>query len=95
MPNCIKNLLDPNADVTGEDQTIDNRFRNNLIDWDEILDVVKSLGDLSGSCNEFSSWKESVDMIFRLHDAVKGAPKYFVILNTSRDKIKGSVDAAL
>ena len=92
---AIKNLLDPNADFIGEDQMIDDRFRNNLTDLDKKPDIVKSLRDFSARCNEFSSWKKSIDRIIRLYDSVKGTPKYLAILNTIRNKITGSADAAL
>lgn len=92
---AIRNLIDPNSDIAGEDQIIEERFRDNLTDLDKVPDVVRCLREFSGSYTEFSSWKKSVDRILKLYDSVKGTPKYFAILNTIRNKITGSADAAL
>lgn len=93
--NAIRNFLDPDSDIGGEDQTIDDRYRNNLTDLDKVPDVVKCLKDFSGSQTEFSSWKKSVDRILKVYESIKGTPKYFAILNTIRNKITGNADAAL
>lgn len=92
---AIRNLINPNSDISGEDQIIEDRYRDNLTDLDKVPDVVKCLREFSGSYTEFGSWKKSVDRILKLYDSAKGTPKYFAILNTIRNKITGSADAAL
>lgn len=92
---AIRNFIDPNASIPGEDQIIEDRYRNDLTDLDKVPDVVKCLREFSGSHNEFSSWKKSVDRILKLYNSIKGTPKYYAIINTIRNKITGSADAAL
>lgn len=92
---AIRRFLDPNSDVGGEDQGIEERFRNNLGDLDKVPDVVRSLREFSGNPSEYSSWKKSIDRILAIYESMKGTPKYFAILNTIRNKIVGAADAAL
>ena len=111
LNNLIKNMLtqmlqtdgqtiiqsflnnNPNQNIT--DQTIDERFRNDMSELDKIPDVVRSLRDFSGNASEFSSWKKSVERILRIYEPTKGTPRYFGILNVIRNKIIGKADIAL
>ncbi len=77
------------------DQTIDERFRDNISDMDKVPDVVRSLREFNGKHTEFSSWKKSVERILKIYEPSIGTPKYFGILNVIRNKIVGSADAAL
>ena len=77
------------------DQTIDERYRDNLADMDKVPDVVRSLREFNGNPAEFSSWKKSVERILKIYEPSVGTPKYFGILNVIRNKIVGSADAAL
>lgn len=92
---AIAQFLRPSTEISGEDETIDERYRGNLTDLDKVPDVVRSLREFSGQASEFSSWKKSVERILKLYESTKGTPKYFAILNTIRNKIIGNADAAL
>lgn len=92
---AINQILDPNANIGGIDQVIEERYRNDLADLDKVPDVVRNIREFSGNPSEFSSWKKSIDRILGLYDSKKGTPKYFAILNTIRNKIVGCADAAL
>lgn len=91
----VREILNPNADISGVDQQIEERFRGELDDLDRIPDIVRCLREFSGNPGEFSSWKKSVDRVLQLYEASKGTPRYFGILNVVRNKIIGSADAAL
>lgn len=93
--NIVESILNPNIDISGSDQGIDERFRENLVDLDKVPDVVKCLREFSGNNPEFSSWKKSVERVLNLYESSRGTPKYFAILNVIRNKITGAADAAL
>lgn len=93
--NVVRQILNPNADISGIDQDIEERYRGNLTELDKIPDVVRCLREFSGNQSEYSSWKKSVERILKLYESSKGTPKYFGILNVIRNKIIGSADAAL
>uniref|UniRef100_A0A034VZ85 Retrovirus-related Gag polyprotein from transposon HMS-Beagle n=1 Tax=Bactrocera dorsalis TaxID=27457 RepID=A0A034VZ85_BACDO len=92
IQSIIKNDMIPAPIV---DQTIDERYRNNLSDMDKIPDVVRSLREFSGNPTEFSSWRKSVERILKIYENLIGTPKYFGILNVIRNKIVGKADAVL
>lgn len=92
---AVQQILNPNADIAGDDQTIEDRFKENITELDKIPDVVRCLREFSGNAAEYSSWKKSVDRILRLYEFCKGTPRYFGILNVIRNKIVGNADAAL
>ncbi|XP_075151143.1 uncharacterized protein LOC142225255 [Haematobia irritans] len=93
--NVVENMLNPNADISGIDQGIDERYRENLTDLDKVPDIVRCLREFSGNHTEFSSWKKSVERVLNLYESTRGTPKYFAILNVIRNKIIGAADAAL
>lgn len=92
---AISRILNPNSEISGIDQEIEDRYRDNLTELDKIPDAIRGLREFSGNPSEYSSWKKSVERILRLYEPCKGTPKYFGILNTIRNKIVGSADAAL
>lgn len=93
--NLVENILNPNAEIAGNDQGIDERYRENLTELDKVPDIVRCLREFSGHHAEFSSWKKSVERVLSLYDSTKGTPRYFAILNVIRNKIIGAADAAL
>lgn len=93
--SIVESILNPNAEISGTDQGIDERFRDNLTELDKVPDVVRCLREFSGNNSEFSSWKKSVERVLNLYESSRGTPKYFSILNVIRNKITGAADAAL
>lgn len=87
--------MNPNSEISGVNQGFEKRFRDNLADLDKIPGSISCLSEFSGNPSEYSSWKESIGRILRLYEPCKGTLKYFGILNTIRNKIIGSADAAL
>lgn len=92
---AVRQVLNPYEHISGTDQGIDERYRENLSDLDKIPDVVRCLREFSGNQSEYSSWKKSVERVLKIYESSKGTPKYFGILNVIRNKIIGSADAAL
>lgn len=92
---AVRQILNPNAYISGSDQEIEERYRENLSDLDKIPDVVRCLREFSGNQAEYSSWKKSVERVLKIYESFTGTPKYFGILNVIRNKIIGSADAAL
>jgi len=39
------------------DQVVEPEYRNNLVDFDKVPDIVKSIREFSGNPAEFGSWK--------------------------------------
>lgn len=94
--NIVQSIINPNADINyGNDQTIEERYRENLHDLDKIPDIVRSLREFSGNPSEFNSWKKSVDRVLQIYDSMKGTPKYYGILSVIRNKVIGNADIAL
>lgn len=77
-----------------ESQGINPEYQHNLQDLDKVPDIVRSLHDFSGDPAEFGSWKKSVDRILETYAHTVGTAKYFGILHTIRNKIKGIADIA-
>lgn len=95
-PQVVQQTLNADANSANiTDQTIDERHRDNLTDFDKIPDVVKCLKEFSGQPGEFNSWRKSVDRIISIYESTKGTPKYYGILSTIRNKIVGNADIAL
>lgn len=92
--DLVRDILHPRQQAM-TDQTIDERYRDNLTDMDKVPDVVRSLREFNGNPMEFSSWKKSVERILKIYEPSIGTPKYFGILNVIRNKVVGSADAAL
>lgn len=93
--SIIQSILNNGTNQNIRDQTIDERYRDNMNEMDKIPDVVRSLREFSGNASEFTSWKKSVERILRIYEPSKGTPRYFGILNVIRNKIIGKADIAL
>ena len=50
------------------DQTIDERYLDNLTDMGKVPDVVRSLREANGNPSEFSSWKKSAEKILKIYE---------------------------
>lgn len=64
-----------------------------LITCNEPLDVIKSLPEFSGNCNDYVSWREAAGNSLSLY--VKGNKKYFSALTILRNKIVKDANATL
>ena len=84
--DLVRDVLHPRQQAM-TDQTIDERYRDNLTDMDKVPDVVRSLREFNGNPMEFSSWKKSVERILKIYEPSIGTPKYFGILNVIRNKV--------
>ena len=69
--DLFRDVLRPRQQVVA-DQTIDECYRDNLRDMDEVPDVVRSLREFNGNPAEFSSWKKSVEIILKTYESSVG-----------------------
>jgi len=83
LPGLIKQMNNYTHDFTDvSDQVVEPEYRNNLVDFDRVPDIVKSIREFSGNPAEFASWKKSVDRIMETYTPFVGTPKYYGILHT-------------
>lgn len=87
--DLVKNTLNPNAIAAGVDQGIDERYWENLTNFqmDKVLDVVRCLKEFSGNPLEFIFWRKCDGLVFKLCESNRGTPKHYSILNVTRNKI--------
>jgi len=78
------------------DQVIEPEYRNNLVDFNGVTEIVRSIREFSGNTAEYGSWKKSVNRIIETYTPFVSTPTtYYGILHTIRNKIVGSADVAL
>jgi len=95
LPGLIKQMNNDTLDFTDvSDQVVEPEYRNNLVDFDRVPDIVKSIREFSGNPAEFGSWKRSVDRIMETYTPFVGTPRYYGMRHTIRNKIVGSADVA-